>query len=72
MKAITKERIEHLSNAQGRLKEAVALISKAVEGSSIEDRVKTRLIARLMSYIDQPQDDCASIEELIKELTLER
>jgi len=72
MKVITKERISHLQLAQHKIKESVALIQKAVEGTSIEERVRARLIARLMSYIDEKQPDCASIEELIKEISEER
>ena len=71
MKAITKERIEHLQKAQHKIKECVALIHKAVEGTAIEERVRAKLIAKLMSYVDQPQNDCASIEELIKEVSKE-
>jgi len=72
MKTITKERIAHLQEAQHKIKESVALIHKAIEGTSIEDRVKSRLISRLMSYIDQKQPDCANIEELIQEISEER
>lgn len=72
MKAVTKERVDQLYRAQDKIKECVALIQRAVEGTSIEERVQQRLIARLLSYINQPQPDCASIEELIEEIQEER
>ncbi|MDT8446106.1 MAG: hypothetical protein RRB13_04340 [bacterium] len=72
LKAVTKERVEQLYRAQDKIKECVALIQRAVEGTSIEERVQRRLIARLMSYVNEPQTDCASIQELIREIEEER
>ena len=71
MNAITKERVELLSRAQDKIREATALINKAVERTTIEARVNERLIPALLMFIDQPLKGSASLEELIDEIKLE-
>ena len=71
MNALTKERIELLQKAQDRIREATALINKAVARTAIESRVNQRLIPALLMFVDQPHAGSASLEELIDEIKLE-
>ncbi len=71
MNALTKERIELLQKAQDRIREATALINKAVARTAIESRVNQRLIPALLMFVDQPHTGSASLEELIDEIKLE-
>ncbi|MDX2469667.1 MAG: hypothetical protein QNL04_03705 [SAR324 cluster bacterium] len=71
MNALTKERIELLQKAQDRIREATALINKAVARTAIEARVNQKLIPALLMFVDQPHEGSASLEELIDEIKLE-